>query len=127
VTALEELRAAAAEVREIAGPVAHYTTPWRAVPPVGGAIGGDDQWRVGYATDNPLAGLIATTPDYGQMYIADWIALMSPALAEPLAELLDGVADVIDGHDPDEGCECVRSDSFHSALRIAMLINGSTP
>lgn len=58
--------------------------------------------------------------------IAAWIALMSPAVAEPLAAWLEGVAKDIDGHDPDGGCECTESDSYHRAMDFAAAILGRT-
>lgn len=42
-------------------------------------------WVVSYATDNPLAGLVATVPDYGE-HLADLIAHAPADLAALLAE-----------------------------------------
>lgn len=53
-----------------------------------------------------------------------WAALMHPQVAEPLAAWLDGVAKDIDGHDPDGGCECTESDSYHRAMDFAAAILG---
>jgi hypothetical protein len=46
-----------------------YTGPWT----VQTGDPGDDNWYVAYATDNPLAGLVATVPDYGAN-LAEFIA-----------------------------------------------------
>lgn len=45
-----------------------YDGPWNVVPAEEGG-----NWLVGYSTDNPNAGLVATVPDYG-FYLADFIA-----------------------------------------------------
>lgn len=47
-------------------------------------------------------------------------------LREPLAAWLEGVAKDIDGHDPDGGCECTASDSYHRAMDFAAAILGRT-
>lgn len=57
-----------------------YTAPWTVHP------GDDGEWLVGYATTNPLAGLVATVPDYG-MYLAEFIATARTAIPELLAEV----------------------------------------
>lgn len=57
---------------------------------------------------------------------AAWIALAHPGLAKPLAAWLNDVADAVEGHDPDDGCECIQSESFHRAHDIARVINRST-
>lgn len=46
----------------------------------------NDVWRVMYATDNPLAGLVAEVPDYGG-HLAEFIAEARSAVPELLAEL----------------------------------------
>lgn len=58
-----------------------YDPPWYFQP----AENGRD-WVVGYSTDNPLAGLVATVPDYG-MYLAEFIAVARTAVPELLAEV----------------------------------------
>lgn len=67
MTPAETLITAATKVRETTAGVSHYNTPWKVEP------GEDDQWHVMYVTGNPLAGLIATTPDYGRMYLVECV------------------------------------------------------
>jgi len=110
---VEELRVAATKLRETA---ARATPgPW-AVSRIPG---------IGQTVDDPEGRLCVPV---GTQWISTadgaWIALASPALAESIADLLDGVADVVDEHDPEDGCGCTRSDSFHPALRLARAING---
>jgi hypothetical protein len=127
MTPVEELRAAAQKVREAASAVIHLSPPWRSEPAE------DDQWRVMYGTPHLLAGLVATTPDYGRMYLADWIALMHPGLAEPIAAWLEGCATDLDRAeaaaaawtnsetgDPLEYCD--EPDSVRRALDLARAI-----
>lgn len=58
-----------------------YGPPWTARP-----NWNDDTWTVRYATENPLAGLVATVPDYGEN-LADFIATARTAVPELLAEV----------------------------------------
>lgn len=112
MTAAEEMRAAAAKLRETAKGVSHFPTPWTVEPAE------DDQWRVIYVKDNPLAGLIATTPDYGRVWLAEWIALMHPGQAEPLAEWLEHEA-----YMAEKRGLSVEGNTFH-AVKVARVING---
>jgi hypothetical protein len=60
-----------------------------------------DQWWVGYATDNPLAGLIATVPDYGER-LAEFIAHARediPALLAEVQRLTAELAAMTELHD----------------------------
>lgn len=77
---------AAAKLRGDAKQIEHLTPPWSVHP------GDSGRWLVGCTTADPYAGLVATVPDYGGMAMADWIALMSPALTEPLAAWLEATA-----------------------------------
>lgn len=81
----DQLREAAKLLRQRSEAVQHFASPWRSVP----KDGGSDQWLVGYNTDHPLAGLIATTPDYGQDFLPDFIATMHPVFALAVAEWLE--------------------------------------
>src|ERR1017187_1793082 len=81
----DQLREAAKLLRQRAESVQHFTSPWRSVP----KDDGSDGWLVGYNTDHPLAGLIATTPDYGQDFLPDFIATMHPGLGLAFAEWLE--------------------------------------
>ncbi|MFB4320639.1 hypothetical protein [Actinomadura sp. 21ATH] len=112
MTPIEELRAAAKALRETA---AVATPGAREVAHLAG---------IGQCVRSIPDLRFCVTVERGEEGDAEWIALAPPVIAEPIADWLDGVADVIDGHDPDEGCECVHSDSFHQALTVAMAING---
>lgn len=57
-----------------------YSPPWTIEPIEDGA------WRVLYATDHPLAGLVCEVPDYGE-HLAEFIAAARAAVPELLAEL----------------------------------------
>jgi hypothetical protein len=64
----------------------HYDAPWR-VEYLEASADDADRWLVGYATDNPLAGLVAAVPDYGED-LAEFIAHARtdvPALLAALA------------------------------------------
>ena len=67
------------EIRESIPTV--YSPPWTVHPDMD-----DDVWRVMYATDNPLAGLVAEVPDYGA-HLAEFIATARAAVPELLAEV----------------------------------------
>lgn len=109
------LRAAATKLRETASNAT--PGPWQS----GGY--GATGWTIGDGHGR----LYIETEDSDQGKTdAAWIALMSPAVAEPLAAWLDGVAKDIDGHDPDGGCECTESDSYHRAMDFAAAILGRT-
>jgi hypothetical protein len=116
VTPAEELRGAATKLRETARGVTHFPTPWTVEPAE------DDQWRVMYVKGNPLAGLIATTPDYGRVWLADWIALMHPGLAEPLALLLEDQAQAYENFLG--GSADIAEGIVRCGLAVARVING---
>ncbi|MFF3848022.1 hypothetical protein [Streptomyces sp. NPDC002328] len=67
------------EIRESIPTV--YGPPWTLHP-----NWEDGTWRVMYATDHPLAGLVATVPDYGE-HLAEFIATARAAVPELLAEI----------------------------------------
>ncbi|MEU0207392.1 hypothetical protein [Streptomyces canus] len=58
-----------------------YGPPWTVHPDMD-----DDVWRVRYATDHPLAGLVCEVPDYGA-HLAEFIATARAAVPELLAEI----------------------------------------
>lgn len=58
--------------------------PWRVEESMDGTV--LRGWLVGYATDNPDAGLVAEVPDYGY-HIAQWIAAARTAVPELVAEV----------------------------------------
>ena len=58
-----------------------YGPPWTVHPDMD-----DDVWRVKYATDHPLAGLVCEVPDYGA-HLAEFIATARAAVPELLAEI----------------------------------------
>lgn len=57
-----------------------YPAPWTVTS------GTDDDWYVAYATSNPLAGLVATVPDYG-INLADFIAHAREDIPALIAEV----------------------------------------
>lgn len=59
-----------------------YAGPWT----VQTGDHGDDNWYVNYATNNPLAGLVATVPDYGAN-LAEFIAHAREDVPALLAEV----------------------------------------
>lgn len=67
------------EIRESIPTV--YGPPWTVHPDWE-----DGTWRVMYATDHPLAGLVAVVPDYGS-HLAEFIATARAAVPELLAEI----------------------------------------
>jgi len=77
------------EIRESIPTV--YGPPWTVHPDMD-----DDVWRVQYATDHPLAGLVCEVPDYGA-HLAEFIATARAAVPELLAEIgrLRGVLEEI--------------------------------
>jgi hypothetical protein len=79
-------------MRQRAQAVQHLTPPWHAHPPEHGT----DEWLVSYSTDNPLAGLVATTPDYGRDAIAEHIASWHPGVALAVADWLDQIACMVE-------------------------------
>lgn len=60
-----------------------YAGPWTVHPDTT-----DDQWRISYATKNPLAGLVATVPDYGEN-LAHFIAETRVDVPWLMAELAE--------------------------------------
>lgn len=58
-----------------------YGPPWTVHPDME-----DGTWRVQYATDHPLAGLVAEVPDYGA-HLAEFIATARAAVPELLDEI----------------------------------------
>ena len=71
-----------ARLAEIASTIpSGYEGPWYFQPAEDGR-----RWVVGYPTDCPDAGLIATVPDYG-MYLAEFIAAARNAVPELVAEV----------------------------------------
>ncbi|MGW0578328.1 hypothetical protein ACWD25_20685 [Streptomyces sp. NPDC002920] len=58
-----------------------YGPPWTQEPDME-----DGTWRVMYATDHPLAGLVAMVPDYGA-HLAEFIATARAAIPELLDEI----------------------------------------
>lgn len=98
----DELRQAAATVREkgeaLTGAGAHRT------------------WREGW-----LAAHILREDE-------EWVALMSPALAEPLAAWLEGAAGQASAMGgPDDWGICDEPGSVQSAVEVARAINGGAP
>ncbi|MEU9208517.1 hypothetical protein AB0D27_11325 [Streptomyces sp. NPDC048415] len=67
------------EIRESVPTV--YGPPWTVDPDME-----DGTWRVLYATDHPLAGLVAQVPDYGS-HLAEFIATAREAVPELLDEI----------------------------------------
>ena len=67
------------EIRESIPTV--YEAPWTVQPDME-----DDTWHVMYATDHPLAGLVAVVPDYGA-HLAEFIATARAAVPELLDEI----------------------------------------
>lgn len=89
MTPVEELLAAAAKLRETAAPL----------------LGGDLDWREFFTRHGADLGLIREDEE--------WIALVGPALAEPLAGALEGAAAAWDG------CR-----AHQRLLAVARAING---
>ena len=100
----ETLRRAAALMRERAEAAeSMLASPW-SVGAWGESGGGArDGYSIGYATDNPLAGLVATCADYVPLDAADHIASWHPAVALAVADWLDAEAGAVefDGGRPD--------------------------
>lgn len=99
MTAADELRQAAAKVREKGAALTD--------------AGAHRTWREGW-----LAAHILREDE-------EWVALMSPALAEPLAAWLEdcaGQASAMSG--PDDFGICDEPGSVQAALKVARAING---
>lgn len=112
------------EIRESIPTV--YGPPWTVHPDME-----DDTWHVMYATDHPLAGLVAVVPDYGA-HLAEFIATARAAVPELLAEidrLRDELAEeraetfleAADAIDNDDDCGCGGCDSCQPRKLAAML------
>ena len=134
----DELRAAAAKIRDIAGPTT--PGPWtdRSTDDTGAwpimIVGGDDS--PGDGRGEPV--LIvheSVTEEIVAREDATWIALAGPQIAEPLAAWLEGAADDLGGaeeylartapgetFDPFEYVD--EPGSVRAALRVARAING---
>ena len=83
-----------------------YSPPWTVFPDME-----DDVWRVMYATDHQLAGLVAEVPDYGA-HLAEFIATARAAVPELLAEvdrLRDELAEERASHNPRLRCLLVKA------------------
>jgi hypothetical protein len=83
-----------------------YGPPWTVHPDME-----DGTWRVLYATDHPLAGLVAEVPDYGS-HLAEFIATARAAVPELLAELdrlRDELAEVEADQNPRLRCLIVKA------------------
>lgn len=92
------------EIRESIPTV--YGPPWTVHPDME-----DGTWRVMYATDHPLAGLVAEVPDYGA-HLAEFIATARAAVPELLAEidrLRDDLAEEKAGRNPLLRCLIVKA------------------
>jgi hypothetical protein len=102
-----------AAIRERLALVSGYGTDW--------SYEDDDAsrtWVVSYATDNPLAGLVATVPDYGE-HLADLIAHAPADLAALLDEVdrLRGVLDSITANESVVIAKADLADGMRAALR----------
>ncbi|TYK45206.1 hypothetical protein [Actinomadura decatromicini] len=99
MTAAEELRTAARLVRETASKATEgHPAPWHIEPEFNG------WWLVG----TPAPHLVTSA---ARKPVADWIALMGPDKAEPLADALDDHADAHSAYDctwPEDECPHVR-------------------
>lgn len=81
MTAADELRAAAKKLRETASNALGSDRPWRYAPgKPSDSVRTESGWEIAYGDDPSNL---------------RWIALASPALAEPLADLLDDLADFV--------------------------------
>jgi hypothetical protein len=119
----EQMRAAAANLRETA---AHAPSgPWVFIE--------DLYWDRSAITretrpdEHFWATLVMDVHNDSEHAAAKWMALMSTALAEPLALLLETIADQYDAEPcdyPDGVCNgCERRDDFNWAADIARVIN----
>lgn len=112
------------EIRESIPAV--YGPPWSVHPDMD-----DDTWHVMYATDHPLAGLVAVVPDYGA-HLAEFIATARAALPELLDEidrLREELAEVraetfleaANAIDNDDDCGCGGCDTCQPRKLAAIL------
>lgn len=110
-TPAETLRAAAAKVREVASPTVPgpYTSHWIK----GRVAGAVYRGQVHLATTQERIG----TP---RPHMADWVALMSPLLADPLARWMEHHAVEEDAD------ECFFIDVECPALHAALVILGES-
>ncbi|MFB4280816.1 hypothetical protein ACBJ59_36390 [Nonomuraea sp. MTCD27] len=133
-TISEELKTAAATLRETAAKATRG--PW--VPyPTTTADQHDEAWTISRTWCSETEG--TCEPDCGQKVLStgaegceedniregdvSWICLTNPLLAEPLAAWLTFEAAIFEQIDPDRQGACVPE----HALRIARVINGTTP
>lgn len=119
MTPAEELRTAAMLLRETAA--VPYGPPWE--------VSTDDPNMVVSGDTRPWgAPVVADTADRG---LAAWIALVSPALAEPLADLLHSIATVHEQPpcDASEACNrCIEPDPvIIDALRVIEELKARQP
>jgi hypothetical protein len=135
VNAFEELRAAAKTLREVAGKATRG--PWVFFPTITREDDNEDAWTVcrpicesgtGCEADCGANVLVTGAEDCVDDYVkgddVEWIALMHPGLAEPLAVWLDAVAG---GWEKSAAISPGGSDARfagHPALAVARVING---
>jgi hypothetical protein len=114
VTAPEELRKAAARLRDLAADAS--TTPW---------MRGEGYVRKAVWTDG---GLIVVCDRYAEPGDLAWIATLHPGIAQPLADWLESVADAhIHLDDREISAFDLPGTSTHPALDVARIINGGQP
>lgn len=117
MTPAEELRAAAARLRETAKGAPRG--PWEFVENL---YWGRD------AIVNPEAmgwdALVLSVHDLGETPVARWAALVHPGLAEPLADLLEFLSGCIE-YDAKRGRSGTMREEY--ALAVARVINGGPP
>ncbi|MGW0993506.1 hypothetical protein ACWD5V_09385 [Streptomyces sp. NPDC002523] len=112
------------EIRESIPTV--YEPPWSVHPDME-----DDTWHVMYATDHPLAGLVAVVPDYGA-HLAEFIATARAAVPELLDEIerlrdefakarAEAFLEAAAAIDNDDECDCGGCDSCQPRKLAAML------
>ena len=150
VSTAEELRTAAAKIREMAAAARAETMtgsgdewlPWFAVRDTVGADGTAAVVRPQFAHDHEEAWYeTAAVADDLPLPVAEWVALTNPVLAEPLAAWLEWAAGIARDHpwDPsydgmpdmrwcthcqDEETSCVQA--VDRALAVARVVNGAS-
>lgn len=133
MSAAEELRKAAARLRETAakatpGPWAHVSTSADGIRPrwiIGPPTEPDDPWSAAdvVAVTGDMAQALADITEPGQLISdgdMDWMALASPALAGPLAAWLEAAA--LDLGESENLAYCDEPDSVRHALAVARAI-----
>lgn len=117
MTPTETLRAAAAKLREIADKAT--PGPWSRYANLGYAV-----FSEAFDPDVPDGVGDVTNGSPGEAD-ADWIALMSPAVAEPLAAWLDGCAgEAAAMSHPGHWGICDEPDSVQHAIAVARAVLG---